>query len=81
MISALYHYRDCLARVVLDRCADSTTLAVDLLMGVRRRELNLSCRAPSRDICNGSLGQAILSLPTILLATIVSSYMTLKRLV
>ncbi|KAG9510293.1 hypothetical protein GZH46_01169 [Fragariocoptes setiger] len=51
---ALYQYRDCISRVVLDRCSDSSPTAVDILMQPKNREFVFTCRDFSRDICSGS---------------------------
>ena len=53
--SALFFYRDCISRVVLERCRDASPIVVDLLMGSRKRDLTINCRDYSRDQCNGSL--------------------------
>ncbi|XP_046910758.2 uncharacterized protein LOC124492038 [Dermatophagoides farinae] len=49
---ALFRYRDCLSRVVLERCFDNSRVTVDILMGDRNREITQSCRDVTRDQCN-----------------------------
>ncbi|CAG2172978.1 unnamed protein product [Oppiella nova] len=46
--SALHYYRDCLRRVVEDRCRDTNPLIIDTLMGSRKRDLDY-CPAYTRD--------------------------------
>lgn len=50
---ALYYHRDCLSRVVLEHCPESTRIVVDLLMGDRQREITTNCHSYSREQCNG----------------------------
>ncbi|CAG2121879.1 unnamed protein product, partial [Medioppia subpectinata] len=54
MCCALYYYRDCVSRLVQDRCRDPTPYAVDILMGSRKRDLTFTCRDYSRDTCSHS---------------------------
>lgn len=76
---SLFQYRDCISRVVLDRCADSSPTAVEILMGVRRREMTLTCRAFNRDICSGSITLKALSMPIVVAFVILTSIMTMKQ--
>lgn len=78
--SSLFQYRDCVSRVVLDRCADSSPTAVEILMGVRRREMTLTCRGFNRDVCSGSIARTVLNLPFLITFAILASFMTLKQL-
>lgn len=77
--SSLFQYRDCISRVVLDRCADSTQAAVETLMGVRRREMTLTCRGFNRDICSGSQPMVLLNRALLFLAAMLTSFMTFKQ--
>ena len=65
--------------MVLDRCADSTPTAVEILMGVRRREMTLTCRVFNRDVCSGSVARTTHNLPLVLAAAIIITCVSLKR--
>lgn len=52
-LSAIFYYRDCLSRIVLERCPESSRTVVDLMMGDRNRELSTNCRDYNRDQCSG----------------------------
>lgn len=54
--SALFYYRDCIARVVMERCRDPSPSVVEVLMGSRRRDLALNCRDFTREQCAGAHG-------------------------
>ncbi|UXI20279.1 membrane magnesium transporter 1 [Sarcoptes scabiei] len=56
---ALFRYRDCLSRVVLERCFDSSRTTIDVLMGDRNRELTQNCRDITRDQCNKAVSLSI----------------------
>lgn len=77
---AFHQYRDCLSRVVLDRCVDSSPAIVEALMGIKRREYTYTCRGFSRDICSGALASAILNVPLLAVALLVS-FMTLNKFI
>lgn len=77
MCCALFQFRDCISRVVLDRCADSSPTAVEILMGVRRREMTLTCRGFNRDVCSGAI--KMLSSPIAILIALMTSYFTYKH--
>ncbi|XP_054167153.1 uncharacterized protein LOC128964552 [Oppia nitens] len=51
---ALFFYRDCISRVVVDRCRDPSPTVVDVLMGSRKSDLTVRCREYSRDQCSHS---------------------------
>lgn len=51
---ALFWHQDCISRIVLDTCPDSSPAAADFLMGSRKLDLSLSCQKFNRDGCNAS---------------------------
>lgn len=51
---ALFWHQDCIARIVLETCPDSSAAAADFLMGSRKLDLSLSCQKFNRDGCNGT---------------------------
>lgn len=66
---AIFYYRDCLSRVVLEHCRESTRTVVDLIMGDRNRELTTNCRDYTREQCSGVTSLQA-SLLTVALATL-----------
>jgi hypothetical protein len=78
LASSLYQFRDCISRVVLDRCADSTPAAVEILMGARRREMVITCRNYNRDLCSGALANALLNPVLLMAVSLFASYIALK---
>lgn len=54
---ALFHHKDCISRIVVERCPDSSPAAVDILMGSRNLDLTFSCQRFNRDGCNGATGR------------------------
>ncbi|CAG2163215.1 unnamed protein product, partial [Oppiella nova] len=68
---ALFFYRDCISRVVVDRCRDPSPTAVDILMGSRKRDLTTTCREYSRDQCSHSYTTKS-SLITVLLSIVIA---------
>jgi len=78
--SSLLQHRDCISRVVLDRCSDSSPAAVDILMGARRRELFITCRNFNRDLCSGALSSLLGSSPLLVwAASLLAGLLTLRR--
>jgi len=51
-LSALFWYRDCVSRTVLDHCVDGSRTVVDLLMQDHQRSL-ATCRDYNREQCSG----------------------------
>lgn len=51
---ALFWHKDCVSRVVVQACPDSSPQAVDTLLGSRNLDLTLSCQRFNRDGCNGA---------------------------
>ncbi|CAG2116285.1 unnamed protein product, partial [Medioppia subpectinata] len=51
---ALYFYRDCIGRVVSERCRESSSTIVDTMMGPRKWDITLMCRDYFRDQCSRS---------------------------
>lgn len=51
---ALFWHQDCISRIVLDTCPDSSPAAADFLMGSRKLDLSLSCQKFNRDGCNST---------------------------
>lgn len=51
---ALFYHKDCISRIVVERCPDSSPAAVDILMGSRNLDLTFSCQRFNRDGCNGA---------------------------
>lgn len=51
---ALFWHKDCINRIVLEACPDSSPAAADFLMGSRKVDLTLSCQRFNRDGCNAS---------------------------
>lgn len=52
---ALFWHKDCLNRIVVETCPDSSPAAADYLIGTARKlDLTLSCQWLNRDGCNGS---------------------------
>uniref|UniRef100_A0A6G1S7A5 Uncharacterized protein n=1 Tax=Aceria tosichella TaxID=561515 RepID=A0A6G1S7A5_9ACAR len=76
---SLHQYRDCISRVVLDRCADSSPAAVEILMGARRREMIITCRNYNRDLCSGAISSVLLNPMLLVLASLIASYMALNK--
>lgn len=52
---AIFWHKDCINRVVLETCPDSSPMAADFLIGSRKLDLTLSCQRFNRDGCNSSL--------------------------
>ena len=78
--SSLIQYRDCVSRIVLDRCTDSSPTAVDILLGVRRRELVVTCRSFNRDVCSGALATILnLNKYILIVASMLSTFMAFKQ--
>lgn len=48
-------------------------------MGVRRREMTLTCRGFNRDICSGSQPMVLLNRALLFLAAMLTSFMTFKQ--
>lgn len=77
---ALFQYRDCISRVVLDRCADSSPTAVEVLMGQRRREMTVTCRGFNRDVCSGAATSVLVNATLgCLLASLLSLFMAKRQ--
>lgn len=53
---ALFWHKDCISRLVVETCPDSSPAAADFLLGSRKLDLTLSCQKFNRDGCNGSQG-------------------------
>lgn len=51
---ALFWHKDCVARMMLETCPDSSPAAADELMGPRKLDLTLSCQKFNRDGCNAA---------------------------
>lgn len=51
---ALFWHKDCISRVVSERCPDSSPAATDFLMGSRNLDLGRSCLKFNRDGCNST---------------------------
>lgn len=52
---ALFWHKDCISRVVLETCPDSSPAAADYLLGTSRKlDLTMSCQMFTRDGCNSS---------------------------
>lgn len=77
--SSLFQYRDCISRVVLDRCADSSPAAVEILMGIRRREMTITCRGFNRDLCSGALAAALANPILVLATSFLAALLALKQ--
>lgn len=52
---ALFWHKDCINRVVVERCPDSSPTAAETLLGSRKLDLVISCQHFNRDGCNGTL--------------------------
>lgn len=65
---ALFWHKDCISRVIIEVCPDSSPPAADILLGARNLDLTLSCQRFNRDGCNGSI-RGVLTPPIVLLAT------------
>lgn len=53
---ALFWHKDCINRVVVETCPDSSPEAAKYLLGSRNLDLTLSCQRFNRDGCNGTVG-------------------------
>lgn len=52
---ALFWHKDCINRIVVETCPDSSPAAADFLIGSSRKlDLTLSCQIYNRDGCNGA---------------------------
>lgn len=51
---ALFWHKDCINRIVVETCPDSSPAAADFLLGSRKLDLTLSCQRYNRDGCNGA---------------------------
>lgn len=70
---ALFWHKDCINRIVLETCPDSSPVAADYLLGSRKLDLTLSCQKFNRDGCNGALRSVGISRISTFLSLVVSS--------
>lgn len=78
---ALFWHKDCINRVIVQTCPDSSPAAADFLMGSRKVDLTLSCQRFNRDGCNSGRSlfehNKILALTALIISLIVTSVSSL----
>lgn len=75
---ALFWHKECIDRVILEVCPDSTPVAADFVFGERKIDLTTSCLRFNREGCNGSTRMntdLINSLPIIVTITMILLYL------
>ena len=72
---ALFWHKDCINRVVVENCPDSSPAAADFLLGSRKLDLTLSCQRFNRDGCNGSQSRYSFCMLSIIIFSVAQTFL------